>query len=139
MATPAPGTATQAVTQYVPALQGEVLTPDAVVDPIAFPAHDFFNVIKDVIHRASVFHDEDDLKKAMNAVDVFEKRFLKNDHQHVTSEDDRAPHEDVSQRIPPQTGAVTVPAGAPAIDYNKLAQALMAAGFGQPPSVEGAE
>lgn len=110
-------------------IPGEVVTPAAVVGPQAFPTHNFLNVIRDLV-SGRVYHNEDDLKAALDTVNVYEKRLLSSDHQHVLSEFDAAPHEDVSQRIPPR-GAPIVPAAAPAIDYNKLAAALMAAGFGQ--------
>jgi hypothetical protein len=119
-----------------PTIQGDVVAPSAVVGPLAFPAHNFLNVIRDVIHRGNVYHSEDDLKSALATVDDFERRFISNDHQHVVGEDDAAPHEDVSARIPPRGGYAPVPSTAPVIDYNKLAAALMAAGFGQnPPAV----
>lgn len=120
-------------------IPGEVITPAAVVGPQAFPTHAFLNVVRDLIH-GHVYHNEEDLKAALETVNVYEKRLLQSDHQHVLSEDDPAPHEDVTQRIPPRGAAPVVPAG-PAIDYNKLAAALMAAGFGQqaPAVQEGTE
>lgn len=110
-------------------IPGEVVTPAAVVGPQAFPTHNYLNVMRDLV-RGRVFHNEEDVRTALATIDTYEKRLLSSDHQHVLSEDDAAPHEDVSQRIPPR-GAPVVPSSAPAIDYNKLAAALMAAGFGQ--------
>lgn len=112
-------------------IPGEVVTPAAVVGPLAFPAHAFLNTVRSVITRSGAFHGEDELRSALASVDSYEKAILKNDHKHVLSEDDHAPFEDVSLRTPPRNGGVPVPTGAPAIDYNRLAAALMAAGFGQ--------
>jgi hypothetical protein len=118
-------------------IPGEVVTPAAVVGPLAFPGHAFFNTVRHVITRSGTFHGEDELKNALHSVDAYEKAILKADHKHVQSEDDFAPHEDVSLRVPPRTGYAPVPTGAPAIDYNRLAAALMAAGFGQQNQEEG--
>lgn len=112
-------------------IPGEVVTPAAVVGPLAFPAHAFLNTLRSVISRSGAFHGEDELRSALSSVDNYEKAILKNDHKHVLTEDDHAPYEDVSLRIPPRTGNAPVPIGAPAIDYNRLAAALMAAGFGK--------
>lgn len=117
-------------------IPGEVVTPAAVVGPLAFPAHDFLATVKTLIHRSGAFHNEDDLKDALASVDNYERAVLKSDHQHVVSEGDAAPHEDVTMREAPRTGSVPVPSNAPQIDYSRLAQALMAAGFGQAPAAE---
>lgn len=111
-------------------IPGEVVAPAAVIGPNAFPTHNYLNVVRDLVSGRK-YHNEDDVRTALAAVDEYEKRMLAADHRHVLSEDDAAPHEDVSQRIPPRGSAPVVPATAPAIDYNKLAAALMAAGFGQ--------
>lgn len=112
-------------------IPGELVTPAAIVGPLAFPAHAFLNTMRQVISKSAVFHSEDELNAALQSVTNYEKAILKNDHQHVLSEEDHAPREDVSKRIPPRGSYAPVPTGAPAIDYNRLAAALMAAGFGQ--------
>lgn len=110
-----------------PFMQGEVVTPSAVIDPQSFAGHDFLNVIRDLIHRAA-FHTEGDKNSALDAVDAFEKRFIPSqDQKHVVAEGELAGREDVSQRKPPQTGGAPVPVNVPQIDYNALARALMAA------------
>lgn len=114
-----------------PVIQGQVVQarqPDAVLDPISTAAHDFGNVAKALVTRSGAFHNESELQKAHSAIDSFVKFITpQKDRTHVITEDDQAPVEDVSRRIPPNsTGQAVVHAG-PQIDYNKLAAALIAA------------
>jgi hypothetical protein len=106
-------------------IPGEIVTPDAVLDPKSIPAHDFFNVMRDIVHRTT-YHHESEKNAALDAVDAFESRFVPvQDRKYVQLETDYAGREDVSQRTPPQVGTLPVPAG-PAIDYNRLAAAIVA-------------
>lgn len=113
--------------QLASIIPGQVITPDAVLDPMSMAAHAFCNVVRDLVFRSPVYHTESDRHAALDAVDAFERRMVPSqDRQHVLSEDDPAPREDVSQRVPPRVGAMPVPVG-PAIDYAALAKALVAA------------
>ena len=116
---------------YAPAtvIQGEVITPSAVLDPKSMPAHNFAEVIRHLISRVpGVYKAEADMQTALDAVDAFERSFVPmQDRKHVVQETDMAGREDVSKRIPPRTGYAPVPAAGPAIDYNALAKAILAA------------
>lgn len=106
----------------LPALSGTVVPQSDVADE---HAHKFFNVVRNLLHSSHAFHSESDLDEALNSVNAFERHFLAGPLSRQVSEDDRAPKEDVTQRVPPPTGAVVVPPSAgPAIDYNKLAAAM---------------
>jgi hypothetical protein len=105
-----------------------VLTPTAVVDAHSTAAHDFFNVMRDVVRGARIYFDESTLGQALDVIDIFEKRYIKPEmHRLVVKETDAAKREDVSQRIPPRTGYAPPPAVAPQIDYNLLARAILQA------------
>lgn len=107
-------------------IPGEVVTPDAVLDPKSVPAHNFFNVLRDLVHRTT-YHDEGQKHAALDALDAFEQRFVPvQDRKYVVLDTDYAGREDVSKRIPPQVGTTPVPVAGPAIDYNRLAAAIVA-------------
>lgn len=86
--------------------------------------HGLANVLRELIHMNQHFPSEGAKLSAQAAVDNWEK-------QHVGSlaginrEQDTAPVEDVTQRVPPMVGAM--PAPIPGLDYNKLAEALVSA------------
>lgn len=108
-------------------IPGEVVQPDAVLDPQSVPAHNFFNTIRDLVLRAA-YHTENEKHAALNAVDAFEHRFIPSqDRRHVVAETDHAGREDVSQRKPPGGAAVVVPPSAPQLDYGMLARAILQA------------
>jgi hypothetical protein len=105
-----------------------VVTPTAIVDAHSTAAHDFFNVVRDLVKGARVYFDESTLGQALNVVDTFERRYIKPEmHRLVTKDTDDAKREDVTERIPPRTGYAPVPAAAPQIDYNLLARAIIQA------------
>src|SRR5713101_2956653 len=113
-----------ALTRTIP---GEVITPDAVLDPASVPAHAFFNVMRDLVHRA-VYHTELEKNAALDVVDTFERRFIPvQDRKYVVLETDMAGREDVSQRVPPRGGHAPLPSNVPVIDYARLAAAIVAA------------
>jgi hypothetical protein len=116
-----------AVTPYpTSTIQGDVVQPAAVVDPVSFAAHDFFGLIKELVHKAG-FHTEEQVLSAMRVVDAYEKRVVPaKDQRHVVSETDRAGVEDVSLRKGPQVGMTVAAQGQP-IDYARLAAAIVAA------------
>lgn len=119
---------TQPPGALAPLVQGEVLSPSAVSDPISFAAHDFTNVLRNIVKNSPVaFKSEADVLAALNAIDAFEKRLIPSkDHSMVAAETDHAPWEDVSQRTPPQVGGL-VPSNVPQIDYGALARAIIQA------------
>lgn len=114
---------------YAPVVQGELVTPAAVLDPKSMPVHNFAEVLRKVLTKLpGVFTHENELHAALNAVDAFERVFLpQQDRPHVAQETDMAAREDVTKRKPPITGAAPVPAAGPAIDYNALAKAILTA------------
>lgn len=116
---------------YSPAvLQGrpEVIQPTRIAAAHASSAHAFFNVIRDILHKSG-YHTEGELLAALDAIAQYELKVVTpGDLQQVSSENDRAAVEDVSKRIPPQSGIGMLPVLSPApIDYDKLAAALVRA------------
>jgi hypothetical protein len=117
-------TSTGAVAPHT--IPGEIVTPDAVLDPKSVPAHNFFNVMRDLIGMTP-YHTEGQKNKALDAVDAFENRFVPvQDRQHVLTETDPAGREDVSLRPVPANSGFPAPVAGPAIDYNRLAAAIVA-------------
>jgi hypothetical protein len=106
-------------------IQGTVVPAPHVSAPHSYAARDFFETIRDLIHRAG-FHNESEVQSAISAVDGYEKHVIGGDLPHVASETDRAPVEDVTLRVPLQPGLPAV-APAQAIDYARLAAAIVAA------------
>lgn len=108
--------------------QGQVVEPSATAGPGPSAAHGLGQVLLDLIHRSGSYHSEADqdaaaatVHKWVNGqVSVSEKRAL-------STGDERAPKEDVTQRVPPG-GPAPVGVVAPGIDYDKLAAALVRAG-----------
>jgi hypothetical protein len=110
-----------------PAIPGSVVEPSHVSQPHSYAARDFFNTMRDLVLKVPGFHNESDVQKALATIDGYEKHVTGADQAYVVSESDRAPVEDVSLRVPPQAG-LPVLAPAQAIDYARLAAAIVAAG-----------
>lgn len=116
-------------TDVSPVIPGQVVNPTAVTQSGASgPAHEFFGVIKQLIHFAG-FHNQQDVINAVNAVDAYEKHVVPpSDLRAVNTEGEPAPVEDVSQRRPPTpAGVIAAQAPGQQIDYAKLAAAIVAA------------
>lgn len=111
-------------------LQGvaQPVQPTRIAAPHANSAHGFFNVIRDIVHMSG-YHTEGELQAALNAISAYEGKVVTpGDLQQVSTDNDRAAMEDVSKRIPPQTGIGNLPVMTPApIDYDALADALVRA------------
>lgn len=110
-------------------LQGsaEAISPTRIAAPTANPAHKFFNVIRDIVHMSG-YHTEGQLLEALNAISAYEKQLVTaSDLRQVSTDNDRAAVEDVTQRKAPNAvGPQPLQTAAP-IDYNQLAAALLAA------------
>lgn len=100
------------------------VTPSRVAAADAAPAHAYFNVIREILHKIG-YHTEGELLSALNAVHAYERKQVSaGDLRQVSSENDRAAIEDVSKRVAPG-GALPNPVRTPEpIDYNQLAAAL---------------
>lgn len=110
-------------------VQGVVLRPGAndLINPESTATHRFLSVIEELVRR-SAYHSEQQKLDALDAVAAFRRHAIDTaDHHRVVSEDDPAPVEDVRLRRGPDGTPPAPPAGAPAIDYNALAAALIAA------------
>lgn len=102
--------------------------PTHVSAPHSFSAHDFFNVIRNLVQNGPAYVEETAKLDALNAITDYESHVVpKTDQNVVVAEDDAAPVEDVSQRTPFPVGAVPAAPAGPAIDYNQLARALVQA------------
>src|SRR5215469_8102803 len=112
-----------------PTLPGAVLTPTQVVSAQANLAHQFFNVVRHLIEHAGAYRNESTQTDHLAVVQRYENALTSPaERRQLLSEDDRAPREDVTQRTPfPGSGGVpAVAPAAAAIDYNKLAAAIVA-------------
>lgn len=113
---------------YAPAIPGQVVQPAAIVKPHVTATHNFFNLLRDMVTHSAFYKTEEEIRQAIGTVTAYEKHLLNPaERAQAVTEDDRAPMEDVSQRVAPSSTAAVVPAGTPAIDYAQLAQAIIAA------------
>jgi hypothetical protein len=113
--------ATQApVTPAVP-----VVEPAAVSSAKSGAVFRLGEVLKTVIHNSRSFLSEPDVDAAVNVVDSFVQAFVPGGElAALFTGAERAAKEDVSQRVAPgMTQQVT---GGPVLDYQKLAQAILA-------------
>jgi hypothetical protein len=109
-------------------VQGSVITPTGSIAAASVTAHDFFNVLRQVVTASPAFTSEADLLKAVTALTSHEKQTVaQSDQRQVLRETDLAPVEDVSKRVAANNGLPAPVATGPAIDYGKLAQAIVAA------------
>lgn len=108
-------------------VSGQVVNPTAVSQAASFPAHDFFGVIKKLVHSAG-FHNQADVENALNAINAYEQHVISpSDRRMVVQEGDPAPLEDVTQRRPASAPAAVIAQSPGQIDYAKLAAAIVAA------------
>lgn len=116
-----------AVQAYSPGvLSGEVVDPTHVTSAQDNLGHQFLNVIRHLVLHSGAYHTEAEQSEHLATLTRYEGATV-GDAQHLRSEDDHAPREDVSQRTPPQTGTAVVPQATPAaIDYQALARAIVA-------------
>lgn len=119
MSTPAVYTPGQAV-------QGAVVQPSAVTGPKPAAVHGLAQVLKEMVHGLpAVFHTENDQLAAANAIDDYVNAHVtQNDLRGIDTSEVRAPVEDVSKRVAPNQTAYVVPQNVPAIDYDRLAEAM---------------
>jgi hypothetical protein len=115
----------------MPAISGQVqsyATPSAVASAQGSAARGFFDVLRDLLHKVPVFHNESDLLNALAKIDAYEKHVVNsNDLRVLLEEGGYAPVEDVSKRTPPVNYAAATMAAAGPIDYAKLAAAIVVA------------
>lgn len=113
-----------------PALPGSsspVVEPASVSSPKDIAVFGLGEVLKTLIHNAGAFSAENDVLKAVGAVDNFLQHFTGGINPATVNAlgDMRASVEDVSQRIPPGGYPAVVQQGI-TLDYTKLAQAILA-------------
>lgn len=107
-------------------VSGPVITPSAVAGPKAAAVHALGEVLKTMIHMSHYFATENLQDAALVTVDKFVGAFTTSSElSAIKTGDERAAKEDVTKRIPPG-GAMQMPSNAPAIDYMKLAEAIVA-------------
>jgi hypothetical protein len=116
-------------------ISGNVVEPAHISQPHSYAAHDFFNVIRDIVHQFP-HHNEADKLAARTAVDAYEKHVTGPDSSYVKADSDRAVTEDVSLRVGPNS-TLPVLAPAQAIDYARLAAAIVAASAAQAQALGG--
>lgn len=120
MSTPAPYTGGQGGV-----VQGRVVTPSAVAGPQQSAVFKVGEFLKTLAHKAGVFANESDLLSVLNDIDGWVKAFVPASAMPALADGSQmAPHEDVSQRVPPNSTGVVVSAS-PGIDYDKLAAAIV--------------
>jgi hypothetical protein len=106
-------------------LQGQAVTPTVAVSPLAAATHDFCNLMRAIVSKGTLFRSENEAEDALTVIAAYEKAIAGRESRTLLTEDDPAPHEDVTQR----KGAVQqsfIPT-ADRIDYAKLASAIVAA------------
>lgn len=109
-------------------VQGYVLRPGTndTIPAEATATHSFLSAIEGLIRRVT-YHSEQDRLDALTAVAGYRKHALGTHASRVVGEDEPAPVEDARLRRAPGQPGQPVPAlGAPVIDYNALAAALIA-------------
>jgi len=104
---------------------GTIVEPTNVSSAQDNLGHQFVSVIRHLVLHSGAYHNETDQTAHLATL----ARYEANAHGGaLLSEDDHAPREDVSERVPPRgQGVAMVPQAAPAaIDYDLLARAIVA-------------
>lgn len=116
-----------AVQAYNPGvLSGEVIDPTRVTSAQDNLGHQFLQVVRHLVLHSGAYHTEAEQTDHLQILNRYESA-TNPAAQHLVSETDHAPREDVSERVPPRVGGAVVPQAAPqAIDYNMLARAIVA-------------
>lgn len=104
---------------------GEVVQPTKISSAQDNLGHQFVGVIRHLILHSGAYHNETDQTEHLATLARYENAVHGGA---LLSEDDHAPREDVSERVPPRgQGVAVVPQAAPAaIDYEQLARAIVA-------------
>jgi hypothetical protein len=112
--------------QVVP---GRVVSPAAISGQTPTAAFKLGQVLKEIIHAIpAAFPNENAVLAAVNDVDAFIKAFVPTSAlPALATGEQRAPVEDVAKRTPPQGVSYSIPTNVPAIDYDKLAMAMVKA------------
>jgi hypothetical protein len=122
-----PGGAVAPYTSGSPPSPSGVIEPTAVSTPRSAAVHALGGVLKTMIHNGRMFVNEKDIDDAMNVVDTFVGAFVPGaELPALLTGAERAVREDVSQRIPPGGAPAPAAYAGPAIDYAKLAEAIVA-------------
>lgn len=110
-------------------VSGEVVTPTAIAGRLESAAFGLAQVLKQIIHGShGVFHTENQLLDALAAVDKYVAATVPASMlRALVTGEERAPHEDVSKRVPPGGVQAVQRTAVPAIDYDLLAQAMVRA------------
>jgi hypothetical protein len=108
---------------------GQVVEPSATAGPGPAAAHGLGTVLLDLVYRSGSYHSESDQDAAADAVHKWvNSQVSASEKRALNTDATRAPKEDVSLRVPPGGYVPAVVTATPAIDYDKLAQALVRAG-----------
>ena len=112
-----------------PVIQGKVSYPSAIAGQVPSAVFKFSQLIKELIHSVpTAFNNENDVLAALTTVDDFIKAFVPLSNLAALADvPARAPIEDVTKRTPPAGVSYSIPSNTPAIDYNKLAEAIVRA------------
>lgn len=116
-----------AVAPYTPgsAPVTAVVEPSAITSGKSTAVFRLGQVLKTVIHNSRAFASENDVDAAISAVDSFVGAFIPGGEMAALLTDGvRAAKEDVSQRVAP--GMTRQVVGGPVLDYQLLAQAILA-------------
>lgn len=111
-------------------VQGQVSPPPAIANAAQSANYKFAQVMKELIVASPhAFNSENDQLGALAAVDSFVKALVPNSARRALADvPSRAQVEDVSKRVPPAGAGYSLPyAGNAAIDYDKLAAAIVRA------------
>lgn len=124
-----PAVADKSAAPPAPVIQGKVSYPSAIAGQVPSAVYKFGQVLKEIIHAVpTAFSNENDLLAALTTLDDFVKAFVPVSNLAALADvAARAPIEDVSKRTPPAGVSYSIPSNTPAIDYDKLAAALVRA------------
>lgn len=115
-------------------VQGRVSPPPAIASAVQSANYKFAQVMKEIIVASPhAFQSENQQLEALAAVDSFLSALVPNSARRALADiPARAPVEDVSKRVPPAGAGYSLPyAGNAAIDYDKLAAAIVRAQYAQ--------
>lgn len=121
------GCYTQAMTTTA-LVSGDVVQPSAMASRLQAATVALGEVLKEVVNRSGSYLTEEGLRLAEQAIsDWVGASVPLRAMDALDTEANRAAREDVSQRIPPGGAPAVVMQAAPSIDYDRLAQAILAA------------
>lgn len=103
------------------------VSPTAVASGKSSAVFALGELLKTIVHKTLTFPAESGVDSAVNTIDAWVRSFVSpSEVSALATGDERAAKEDVSLRVPPGGGVATQVVSGPVLDYQKLAQAILA-------------